>query len=115
MSDQNTPAAAYQDIVRVMTTARFAVSSRMFGMDCLKINGKVFTGFYRDCMTFKLSGEAHTAALSLEGSKLFDPSDMGRPMKAWVQVPFAHVGQWLHFAESALDDVQAASKPQKKK
>lgn len=79
-----------------------AVASQMFGKKCYKIDGKAFTCFFQDCMVFKLAGEDHANALSLPGAKLFDPSGKGRPMKAWVQLPFEAQATWQGFAQSAL-------------
>lgn len=75
--------------------------SQMFGKPCFKVNKKAFVCFFQDEMVFKLEGEAHTEALSLAGSKLFDPSGKGRPMKAWVQVSILHSNKWLDFAKSS--------------
>ena len=56
-------------------------------------------------MVFKLSGDSHSDALSLDGSKLFDPSGKGRAMKEWVQVPFHYKEHWEKFSESAFEYV----------
>lgn len=77
--------------------------SQMFGKPCFKVNTKAFTCFFENCMVFKLSGDAHKDALSLNGSKLFDPSNKGRAMKEWVQVPFEHSAKWKKFAKAAFD------------
>ena len=58
-------------------------------------------------MVFKLKDKAHKEALSLDGSKLFDPSGKGRAMKEWVQVPFDYSDKWKRFATSAFDYVHA--------
>lgn len=79
-----------------------AVESQLFGKPCFKINGKAFVSFFGNEMVFKLSGEPHKEALSLDGSKLFDPSGKNRPMKEWVQVPFHYQENWPHFAQEAL-------------
>lgn len=67
-------------------------ASQMFGKKCFKatMGGKPFVSFFQDCMVFKLTGQNHTDALSLEGAHLFDPSGKGRAMKEWVQIPFDH-------------------------
>lgn len=83
--------------------------SQLFGKPCFKINGKAFICFFRDCMVFKLRGPEHTAALALDGAVLFDPSDKGRPMKEWVQVPFTYKNQWVKLAKAALDYARAAA------
>jgi len=58
--------------------------------------------FFDNCMVFKLTGEAHHEAISLDGAQLFDPSGKKRPMKEWVQVPFTHKDKWARFAEAAM-------------
>src|SRR6476620_7022198 len=82
-----------------------AEQSQMFGKPCFKINGKAFVAFFNDCMVFKLTGEMHKEALSLDGSELFDPSGKGRAMKEWVQVPYDYAAQWKKFAKAAFDYV----------
>jgi hypothetical protein len=79
-----------------------AVQSQMFGKPCFKINGKAFIAFFENCMVFKLSGDIHAEALNLKGSVLFDPSHKGRPMKEWVQVPYAHAPNWDKYAKAAI-------------
>jgi hypothetical protein len=74
----------------------------MFGMPTLKANGKAFAGLYEESMVFKLDGDAHRRALALAGAHIFDPSGMGRPMKAWVVVPGEHEEAWAGFAREAL-------------
>lgn len=76
--------------------------SQMFGKPCFKINGKAFCCFFENELVFKLTDEIHKEALSLDGSKLFDPSGKNRPMKEWVQVSFDHSDKWEKFAKAAL-------------
>jgi hypothetical protein len=78
-----------------------AEQSQMFGKPCFKINGKAFISFFENEMVFKLTGDDHKKALSLEGARLFDPSGKKRPMKEWVQVPGAHAGEWAKLAKAA--------------
>lgn len=82
-----------------------AEQSQMFGKPCFKVNAKAFVCFFENCMVFKLKGDAHKEALSLDGSQLFDPSKKGRAMKEWVQVPFAYSAQWKTFAKAAYEYV----------
>ena len=77
-------------------------ASTMFGMPTLKLNGKALGGLWGDAMTFKLAPEAVADALRLQGAQQFDPSGMGRPMKAWVVVPLEHSGEWERLARLAL-------------
>ena len=78
-----------------------AEQSQMFGKPCFKIGGKAFVCFFNNEMVFKLTGEKHIEALSLNESQLFDPSGKKRPMKEWVQVPFDYSDNWKEYAESA--------------
>ncbi|RYZ32239.1 MAG: hypothetical protein EOP49_37820 [Sphingobacteriales bacterium] len=92
-------ALAYQ---RIGHGIEGAEESQMFGKPCFKIGGKAFISFFGDEMVFKLLGSAHTTAINLDGAKLFDPSGKERPMKEWVQVPFAHATGWKALADEAL-------------
>ncbi|MBA2613026.1 MAG: hypothetical protein H0U95_13735 [Bacteroidetes bacterium] len=83
-----------------------AEASQMFGKPCFKINGKAFACFFNKNMVFKLSGDVHKEALSLDGSQLFDPSGKGRAMKEWVQVPYDYSQDWEKFAKAALKYVK---------
>jgi hypothetical protein len=89
--------------------------SAMFGMPCLKREGKAFAGRFGDALVFKLNGEAHAEALALTGAVLFDPSGMGRAMKQWVVVPAGHARKWEGLCAAALDDAGAAQKPSARK
>jgi hypothetical protein len=84
-----------------------AEQSQMFGKPCFKVNGKAFVCFFQNEMVFKLNGEPHKQALSIDGSKLFDPSGKGRPMKEWVQVPYEYKNQWADFAKAAFKYVKS--------
>jgi hypothetical protein len=86
-----------------------AQQSQMFGKPCFKINGKAFICFFNNCMVFKLNDETHTEALSFDGCCLFDPSGKNRPMKEWVQVPFAYSAHWAAYAKAAYTYVKANS------
>ena len=99
-----TPAAqrGYDQILERMEQEHGVKAGRMFGMRALLLNRKVFAGLYGDAMVFKLSGDAHAAALGLAGADLFDPSQRGRPMKAWVVVPTPHAEKWGGLADWAL-------------
>jgi hypothetical protein len=79
-----------------------AEAGQMFGKRCYKFEGKPIVSFFNNCMVFKLSGEAHSDALSLDGAQLFDPAGNGRAMKEWVQVPYSQVEYWPKLANHAL-------------
>ena len=101
------PRAEYDALVDEMVATSPARSGAMFGMPCLKINGKAFAGFYQDAMVFKLSGPQHGTALALTGAHLFDPMG-GRPMKEWVVVPSAEAKRWPDLARDAMRYVGGA-------
>lgn len=83
-----------------------AVKSQLFGKPCFKINKKAFCCFFQNEMVFKLTGDSHSDALSLDGSQLFDPSGKGRPMKEWVQIPFDYKEKYEVFSKNACDYVR---------
>lgn len=84
-----------------------ALSSQMFGKPCYKLGKKAFCCFFENHMVFKLKGDAHTAALSIDGATLFDPSGKGRPMKEWVQIPFTEKRVWQKYAQEAANYVSS--------
>lgn len=83
-----------------------SVKGQLFGKPCFKIKGKAFVCFFEDEMVFKLSGEAHSEAISLDGSQLFDPSKKKRAMKEWVQVSFEYKDRWASLLTEAYDYVK---------
>jgi len=105
----------YATVCEAMT-ALGAEAGTMFGMPTLKRGGKAFAGQFGDAMVFKLAGASHATALALKGAELFDPSGMGRPMKAWVVLPAAQHKAWTKMAATALEALDAApTKPAAKK
>jgi hypothetical protein len=93
--------------IEIGQSLREAENSQMFGKPCFKINGKAFISLFEDTMVFKLTGDAHREALSLDGSVQFDPSKKGRLMKEWVQVPFDYQDMWKTFATEAYTYVKS--------
>jgi hypothetical protein len=91
----------YEEIAAGLEGAGVRASS-MFGMPTLKLNGKAIGGLWGDAMTFKLAPDALADALRIEGAQPFDPSGLGRPMKAWVVVPAAQAAEWERLAQLAL-------------
>jgi hypothetical protein len=96
------PRSSYDAIAEELSAITPATRGQMFGMPCLKNNGKAFAGFFQDMMVFKLGAPYHAEALALAGSHLFDPSERGRPMKEWVVIPVEHSARWLEFAQEAF-------------
>jgi hypothetical protein len=103
------PRAEYDAVADEMAATSSAITGKMFGMPCLKNNGKAFAGFYQGAMVFKLRVPSHSEALALSGARLFDPSGRGRPMKEWVEVPVEHASRWLELAQEAFRYVDEAS------
>ena len=95
----------YNEIASRLSSRSNVVIGQMFGKSCVKVNGKAFLSFFKGCMIFKLTDDAHSIALSLDGACLWDPSGKGRPMKEWVEIPDAHSSQWDKFADLAYDYV----------
>ena len=94
--------ARFATVVAALTKSADAASGKMFGMPTLTTGGKAFAGLFKDRMVFKLRGKDHARALALSGSRLFDPSGRGRPMKEWVEVPAKHAAQWTRLARQAV-------------
>ncbi len=92
---------AFESIAKALAK-KGAEAGKMFGMQCLKANGKAFAGIFGDDLVFKLGGDDHAAAMKLAGAVLFDPSGAGRPMKEWVVVPRAHQKKWPTLAAAAV-------------
>lgn len=95
-----------EQYLSVSRKLKSAEESQFFGKPCFKINGKAFVAFFENAMVFKLGGKFHAKALGFNGARLFDPSGKGKAMKEWVQVPFAHAGEWPELAAEALKYVQ---------
>lgn len=94
----------WDDLVASLAT-RFegAGPGQMFGVPCLKRDGKVAACLWRDGgIAVKLVGTAdREEALALEGAEPFDPG-MGRKMREWVHVPSAHAARWEELLERSL-------------
>src|SRR5437588_8343682 len=97
--------AEYDALVADVTASSSVITDQIFGMPCLKDNGKAFAGYYQGAMVFKLAEPSRAEALRLPGAHLFDPSSHGRPMKEWAVVPAEHRAKWLDFAREALNYV----------
>lgn len=101
----------WQVIATSFSKKKDVLVTKMMGHPSLKGNGKLFCCFFDGDMVFKLEGKTHAEAIALKGAKLFDPGNMGRPMKAWVQVPFAHEKKWTAFTDAAMHAVFSETKP----
>lgn len=90
-------------------------TGKWFGKPCIKARGKVFVVLWSGDLAFKLTGDAHSEALQIEGARLFDPRGKGHPMKEWVQIPTARSSTWSRFAGLAYEYVAGASQAKKDK
>ena len=80
-----------------------AEKARMFGQPCMKYRGNGFMAFFEGDLVLKLSGQSREDALRLQGSRLWDPSGQGRPMKEWVRIPAAHSSRWEGLALKSIE------------
>lgn len=95
---------------QIATELPEAVESKMFGAKCLKApNGKALAMFWKECMVFKLTGDAADDALSLDGAQVFTPAE-GRPMNGWILVPYDYADRWKDLTEMALAYVREIEK-----
>ena len=88
-------------------------TGKWFGKPCIKVSGRVFVVLWGGDLAFKLTGDAHSEALQIEGAHLFDPRGKGHPMREWVQIPAAQSSAWNRFARLAYEYVAGASEAQK--
>jgi hypothetical protein len=60
---------------------------KMFGWECLKVNGNVFLTITPDAVVVKLDADNITRALKVKGSDYFQPMKGAPKMKEWVALP----------------------------
>lgn len=108
MTEADRATREFEDLVEMLAAEDPEVrAGQMFGMPVFMRGRKAFGGPRKGALVFKLSGEAHTKALSLKGSHLFDPGDRGRPMKQWVVVPMTHRKHYEELARAAAEDLRS--------
>jgi hypothetical protein len=103
----------YEDIVDAITAWHPECrASRVFGMSCVKRDGRVIFGLSRTGMVFKLTDpDAHARALAVPGAHLFDPSGRGEQFRQWVVVPPERVDEWEPLAAEAVTQDHAIPPP----
>jgi hypothetical protein len=105
--DLDPPRALFDQIASDLAVNYDGVTTgQIFGKACIKTHGKALAAFFQGDIALKLAGDDHRAALALEGARLWDPSGKHRPMKEWVQIPFACAQDWPVLAERALNYVE---------
>ena len=103
----NPARALFDQIARDLAITHDGVTTgQIFGKACIKIHGKALAVFFQGDIALKLAGDDHRAALALEGARLWDPSGKHRPMREWVQIPFACAVAWPDMAVQALTYVE---------
>jgi hypothetical protein len=103
----NPPRALFDQIARDLAVNNHGVTTgQIFGKACIKTHGKALAAFYQGDIALKLAGDDHRVALALDGARLWDPSGKHRPIKEWVQIPFACAQAWPGLAAQALKYVE---------
>jgi hypothetical protein len=103
------PKSLYEHVASLLALRPGVSKSQMFGMPCVKVNGKAFASLNGETMVFKLGGEERSQALGLNGARLYEPM-AGRAMKEWVEVPLEQADAWQKLAENALAYVSSLAK-----
>ena len=99
--------ALFDQIARDLALSYDGVTTgQIFGTACIKTHGKALAAFFQGDIALKLTSDDHRAALALDGARLWDPSGKHRPMKEWVQIPFACAQAWPDLAVRALNYVE---------
>jgi hypothetical protein len=103
----NPARALFDQIARDLAVQHDGVTTgKIFGKACIKTHGKALAAFFQGDIALKLAGDDHRAALALDGAQLWDPSGKRRPMREWVQIPFACAQAWAKLAARALEYVE---------
>jgi hypothetical protein len=107
-AEETNPARAlFDQIARDLAVSYDGVTTgQIFGKACIKTHGKALAAFFQGEIALKLAGEDHRAALALDGARLWDPSGKHRPMKEWVQIPFACAHAWPNLVARARNYVE---------
>ena len=82
-------ASAFEALVRPLPGVELR---KMFGFPCAFFQGQMFAGLHQESMILRLSAEDRKRFLETEDSSIFEPV-AGRPMREYVVVPPAMIGQ----------------------
>jgi hypothetical protein len=95
-----------EDLEQLAESCPGAGRSSLFGKPSLALNKAHFACGFEDCLVVKIGREAieHWNP-KLEESHLFDPSQKGRPMKDWLQVPRQHEAFWPELISLAYNEL----------
>ena len=95
----------FDEIVALLPPTPAIVRGKMFGMPCLKVNGKVFACFWEDGLSVKLPAEEVAKALKMPGIIILDPMHNNRPMKEWILMSPAAGKRWVEYSVKSYDYV----------
>lgn len=94
------PRATYVALVRDMILRHLGISAaNMFGVECVKADGKTCAAFPPGRAGLKLAGRRLRAALA--AARRWDRSGRSRPMRESAHVPFDHAPAWPQLAQQA--------------
>ena len=103
------PEQRFDGIGNHLTRAHEAVAAgKVFGVRCIKANGRLFAAFLDDVRVFKLRATQHAEALTLPGATMFDPASHGRPKRKRVIVPADFAERLERLVEVALREIGAS-------
>ena len=94
-------------VSRIVSSWKNTDAKRMFGGVCHLLDGKMFSGVYRDFLILRLGEKGSKDALELPFVRLFDIT--GRPMKGWVMIEMEgfksdnDLNAWLNRAKEFVE------------
>ncbi|MDN5200900.1 hypothetical protein QQ008_05995 [Fulvivirgaceae bacterium BMA10] len=90
------------EIAQYLSGEQEVTPGKMFGWECLKVNGNVFLTITPEGPVFKLDQTAIAETLRMSGAAQFDPMKNGTVMKEWVLVNDANEAQWKELSRRAM-------------
>jgi hypothetical protein len=107
----------FDEILGLLPPTPVVTRGKMFGMPCLKVNGKVFACFWAGGLSVKLPGEEVAKALQISGIAILDPMGNNRPMKEWILIDEKVQKLWVEYSVKSygyvvgLGDTSCGKKP----
>jgi len=92
----------YDMISSYLQRAHDVQAGLLYGKPCLMLEGRAFTAYQPDAMTFHLHGRVLAQALALPGARGWDPLHAEQSAPGWVLLPATQVLRWDRFALEAL-------------
>ncbi len=97
-----TPAvSAFAAIAGELARKPAVETSRMFGSDGLKVDGKVFAMVVKERLVVKLAASRVRELLGAGVGVPFDPGH-GKVMKEWVSISAENAHSWMDLAKEAM-------------